>query len=81
MTTAKVLDSSTALDEATPIVSIRLGSELDEADRAKIEIMRTDTEAFAEYVMSRTYRHEEWFVEPTGRIELCNINPPVRISH
>ena len=68
-------------DEATPIVSIRLGSKLDEADRVKIEIMRTDTAAFADYVMSRTYRHEEWFVEPTGRIELCNINPPVRIIH
>ena len=21
---------------------------------------------------------EEWFVEPTGRIEICNVNPPVR---
>lgn len=66
-------------DEATPIESIRLGSDLDEAERVELEIMRTDTEAFADYVTSRTYRHGEWFVEPTGRIELCNINPPVRM--
>jgi len=65
--------------EATAIVSIRQGDFVAEADRTKIEIMRTDTEAFADYVMSRTYRRGEWFVEPTGRIELCNTNPPVRI--
>jgi hypothetical protein len=46
-----------------------------------IEIMRTDTEAFADYVLSRTYRNDEWFVEPTGRIEHCNINPPLRIRN
>jgi peptidylprolyl isomerase len=66
-------------DEAAPIISFRSGSDIAEVDRANIEIMRTDTEAFADYVMSRTHRHEEWFVEPTGRIELCNINPPVRL--
>jgi peptidylprolyl isomerase len=40
--------------------------------------MRTDTDAFSDFVTSRTFRNEEWFVEPTGRIELCNIIPPVR---
>jgi len=65
--------------EATAIVRSREGGVVAEADRTKIEIMRTDTEAFADYVMSRTYRRGEWFVEPTGRIELCNTNPPVRI--
>ena len=67
-------------DELTPIISIRMGDDVAEDDRANIEIMRTDTAAFADYVKSRTYRHEEWFVDPTGRIEICNINPPVRVS-
>lgn len=67
-----------SIDEATPIISVRLGSNIAEEDRAKIEIMRTDTGAFADYVKSRTHREEEWFVEPTGRIEICNINPPLR---
>jgi peptidylprolyl isomerase len=66
--------------EATPITSIRLGSDVAKEDQANIEIMRTDTEAFANYVKSRTYRHEEWFVEPTGRIEICNIQPPLRVA-
>jgi len=69
-----------SLEEATPIVSIRLEVDVAEENRAKIEVMRTDTEAFSDYVMSRTYRHEEWFVEPTGRIEVCNINPPIRVT-
>jgi peptidylprolyl isomerase len=67
-------------DEHTPIISIRMGDDVAEDDRANFEVMRTDTEAFADYVKSRTFRHEEWFVDPTGRIEICNINPPVRVS-
>jgi len=65
-------------DELTPIISSRMGDDVAADDRVNIEIMRTDTEAFADYVKSRTFRHEEWFVDPTGRIEICNINPPVR---
>ena len=65
-------------DELTPIISSRMGNDVAEDDQVNIEVMRTDTEAFADYVKSRTFRHEEWFVDPTGRIEICNINPPVR---
>lgn len=67
-------------DERTTIVNIRLGDEIAKEDRLNIDVMRTNTAAFADYVQSRTYRHEEWFVDPTGRIEICNINPPVRIN-
>lgn len=65
-------------DELTPIISSRMGDDVAAHDRTNFEVMRTDTEAFANYVKSRTFRHEEWFVDPTGRIEICNINPPVR---
>ena len=67
-------------DELTPIISIRMGDDIAEDNRTNIEVMRTDTEAFADYVKSRTFRHEEWFVDPTGRIEICNIHPPVRAA-
>jgi peptidylprolyl isomerase len=69
-----------SFDAATPIVSIQSGVDVAPEYQVRIELMRTDTEAFADYVMSRTYRHEEWFVEPTGRIEICNINPPTRVT-
>jgi peptidylprolyl isomerase len=66
--------------ERTPIVSLRMGDDVATEDRLDIEIFRTDTAAFSGYVKSRTFRHEDWFVDPTGRIEICNINPPVRIA-
>jgi len=65
-------------DELTPIINSRMGDDVTAGAEAGIEVMRTDTEAFADYVKSRTFRHEEWFVDTTGRIEICNINPPVR---
>ncbi len=64
--------------EYTPIVNVRMGDEVNEATSDHLEVMRTDTDAFSAFVTSRTFRNEEWFVEPTGRIELCNIVPPVR---
>jgi len=68
------------VEEATPIISVRLGTEIAEADRTEVEIMHTDSAEFSDYVKSRTFRNEEWFVEPTGRIEICNINPPTRTA-
>ena len=66
--------------EHTSIINIRMGDDVAEDDRVNIEVLRTDTEAFADYVKSRTFRHEGWFVDPTGRIEICNIHPPVRVA-
>ena len=66
-------------DERTQIISIQTGDKVAAEDHLNIEVLRTDTEAFADYVKSRTFRTEEWFAEPTGRIEICNIIPPVQI--
>lgn len=69
-----------SIDAAAAIISVRLGSDVADQEASNIEVMRTDTKAFKNYVMSRMYRFEEWFVEPTGRIEICNISPPVRTT-
>ncbi len=66
-------------DERTPILDVRLGTDVADGERLKLEVLRTDTDAFNDYVLSQTFRNEEWFFDPTGRIEICNINPPVRI--
>lgn len=66
-------------DEYTPITKLRLGSDVSIAERVNLKVLRTDTESFSNYVSSRTHRNEAWFLEPTGRIELCNITPPVRV--
>jgi len=64
--------------QQVPIRSIRLGSELPEAQRASLEVLRTDTATFRDLVASRRNRHEDWFIDPVGKIELCNVPIPVR---
>ena len=61
-----------------PIKSIRLASSVPIAERTAIEVLRTDTPLFARYVESRRNRREDWFLVPAGRIDVCNVNIPVR---
>jgi cyclophilin family peptidyl-prolyl cis-trans isomerase len=68
-------------DERVPIESIRLGTDVPADERPMIDVLRTDTETFQTYVTTRTYRYEDFWVHPTGRIEICNINPPVRVTY
>jgi peptidylprolyl isomerase len=64
--------------ERTPITSIRIASELPAAERTPLEALRTESGTFRKVVASRRYRGEEWFVQPTGRINVCNVPLPVR---
>ncbi len=65
-------------DEFMPIVSIRFGSDLADSDRSELEALRTDTATFDKFVEARRTRREEWFVDPAGRVELCNVPLPIR---
>ncbi len=60
------------------IESIKLAADVPEAQREKLEIFRTDTPAFERLVEARRNRREEWFVNPVGHVELCNVPVPVR---
>lgn len=64
--------------ERTPIRSIRVAADVPEADRVNLEVLRTDSATFAAVLESRRTRREAWFVEPTGRINVCNAPLPVR---
>jgi peptidylprolyl isomerase len=64
-------------EERTPIASVRLASELPEAERPRFEVMRTDTETFRRYVNARANR-SGWFIRPAGAVDVCNVNLPIR---
>jgi len=64
--------------ERTPIRAIKLAADVPEAERVKLEVMRTDTQTFADLVEARRNRREEWFKVPAGHIELCNVPLVVR---
>lgn len=61
------------------ITSIRLAADVPPSQRLPIQVFRTDTPAFQKLVQARRERHEDWFVDPVGKIELCNVPVPVRI--
>ena len=61
-----------------PVTSIRIAVEVPESERTTLEVLRTDTPLFTRYVESRRNRREVWFTTPAGRIDVCNINIPVR---
>jgi peptidylprolyl isomerase len=65
--------------QRVPIARIRLASELPAPQRPALEALRTDTATWAAFVDARRHRREEWFLDPTGHIELCNVPLPVRV--
>jgi peptidylprolyl isomerase len=67
-------------DEAqrTPLVSVRLASDLPPDQRPRLEALRTDTETFRSLIEARRFRREEWFLDPAGHVEVCNVPLPVR---
>ena len=64
--------------ERTPIRSIRVASDVPRNQRTNIEVMRTDSETFAQVVEARRNRRDGWYVRPAGHIDLCNITVPMR---
>jgi peptidylprolyl isomerase len=65
-------------EQFVEIESMRLGSDIPEAEWQDLETLRTDTPTFEALIESRRNRHESWFASPTGRIGLCNVPLPVR---
>jgi len=68
----------TKSESPLPIKSIRLAADVPAAQRADLEVLRTDTPAFTALIESRRDRPEEFFVVPAGHIDLCNVPIPVR---
>ena len=64
--------------EHVPIQSVRFGSDLPEAERLAVELLRTDTATFERLIEARRHRAEAWFVDPADHIGICNVPLPVR---
>jgi peptidylprolyl isomerase len=62
----------------TPIRSLRLAADLPPAERAALELLRTDSATFTALVASRRNRRDPWYLVPAGRIDLCSVPLPVR---
>ena len=61
-----------------PIVSVRLGDELPEAERPRFEYLASDSDSFARYVQVRANRNDAFYKVPAGGIDVCNVQVPIR---
>lgn len=60
------------------IASIKLAADVPAAERAKLEIMRTDSASYQKAVDAQRNRPGPFYVRPAGYIDLCNAPIPVR---
>ena len=61
-----------------PISSVRLASEIPQAERPAFQYMDTQSATFAAYLKARANRKDDFFIRPAGGVDLCNVNVPVR---
>ena len=65
-------------DKRTPILSIRVASDLPENERPQFEYLSTESESFARYADARANRRDPFFIVPAGGADICNIPVPIR---
>jgi peptidylprolyl isomerase len=61
-----------------PIASTRLASDMLAGERPSYEYMDTGSPSFAKYLHLRANRHDDFYVQPAGGVDLCNVQVPVR---
>lgn len=67
-------------EQMTAIKSIRIAADVPEAERSKLEILRTDTATFKAVVEAQRNRGGGWYKVAAGHIDLCNVPLPVRVQ-
>ncbi|HMK86676.1 MAG TPA: peptidylprolyl isomerase [Steroidobacteraceae bacterium] len=65
-------------EPSVPIVAMRIASDLPQAERTPIEVLRTESATFRSVLDQRRNRREEWFKVNPAHIDLCNVPLPVR---
>lgn len=65
-------------DKRTPILSVRVASDLPESEQPEFEYLSTEGETFARYAEARANRRDPFFIVPAGGADICNIPVPIR---
>lgn len=67
-------------EQYVAIRQVRIAADVPEAQRAQLEVLRTDTATFTALIESRRNRTDEWYKVPAGHIDVCNVPLPVRLK-
>lgn len=62
----------------TPILTVRVASDLPAAEQPKFEYLSTESTTFATYAEAIANRRDPFFIVPAGGADICNIRVPVR---
>ncbi len=60
------------------IESVQVAADMTPAKRMPLEVLRTDTPTFTQYVEALRNRRGPWFKVPAGRISVCSVPIPAR---
>ncbi|GGD68394.1 peptidylprolyl isomerase [Croceicoccus mobilis] len=64
--------------EHTPIISVRLASELPDTERPRFRFLDTESESFAAYADRTANRYDPFYRVPAGGADVCNVRVPLR---
>jgi peptidylprolyl isomerase len=62
----------------TPIISVRVASDLPRDKQPRFEYLSTESATFARYAEAIANRRDPFFITPAGGADICNIRVPVR---
>jgi cyclophilin family peptidyl-prolyl cis-trans isomerase len=62
----------------TPILTVRVASDLAPSDQPAFEYLSTESATFATYAEAIANRRDPFFILPAGGADICNIRVPVR---
>ncbi|WP_068862515.1 peptidylprolyl isomerase [Erythrobacter dokdonensis] len=65
-------------DKRTPILSVRVASDLPASEQPRFEYLSTESDTFATYAEAIANRRDPFFIVPAGGADICNIRVPVR---
>ncbi|MEM7666318.1 MAG: peptidylprolyl isomerase [Pseudomonadota bacterium] len=66
------------VEKRTPILSVRVASDLPSGEQPSYEYLSTEGETFAKYADARANRRDPFFIVPAGGADICNIPVPIR---
>lgn len=65
-------------EKRTPILSVRVASDLPAAEQPAFEYLSTESQTFATYADAIANRRDPFFITPAGGADICNIRVPVQ---
>jgi peptidylprolyl isomerase len=64
-------------EQRLPILRARMLADMPEAERPKLQLLRTDTKTWTAWLDARRHR-SGWFVHDPAHVDICGVLPPVR---